>query len=126
LIAEYAAGRAIDLASSPFKAKAAFWSRPTDDGRCQSLADNARAATVDLTCRVFTKPQPIALQTWHIRLSATGAQAICEAPKSGSRSIERLLQLIHEWRNSDGPEDRPFGIKRSATRDGSRPSYGSA
>jgi hypothetical protein len=28
-------------------------------------------------------PKPIDQQTWHIRLSDAGAQAICEAPKSG-------------------------------------------
>jgi hypothetical protein len=36
-----------------------------------------------LACRAFTKPNPLARQTWHIRLSATGVQAICEAPKRG-------------------------------------------
>jgi hypothetical protein len=34
-------------------------------------------------CRPFAKPKPIHQQTWHIRLGEAGAQAICEAPKSG-------------------------------------------
>ena len=36
-----------------------------------------------LTCRVFTKPKPVREQTWRIRLSEAGAQAICEVPRSG-------------------------------------------
>jgi hypothetical protein len=99
--AEYATGRAIDLTSGPFKAKAGWWSHPTDYSHCQALAEAARAATIDiirsasvrdparranlalLTCRVFTRPEPTALQTWRMHLSDAGVQAICEAPKSG-------------------------------------------
>jgi len=36
-----------------------------------------------LTCRAFANSKPINQGTWHIRLSDAGAQAICEAPKSG-------------------------------------------
>jgi hypothetical protein len=36
-----------------------------------------------LACSVFAKSRPIAQQTWRIHLSDAGAQAICEAPKSG-------------------------------------------
>ncbi len=96
--AEFAAGRAIDLTKGRFRQNAAAWSHPTDYGDCQSLADIARAAAIDivryasvrdpgkginlaiLTCRAFTKPEPVALQTWRINLGANGAQAICEAP----------------------------------------------
>jgi hypothetical protein len=74
---------------------------PSGYSHCQAFAETARAAKVEviryasareiargmnlalLTCRIFTKPNPLALQTWHIRLSDTGAQAICEAPKRG-------------------------------------------
>src|SRR4051812_11834285 len=31
----------------------------------------------------FAQPKPIGQQNWHIRLSEAGAQAICEAPKTG-------------------------------------------
>jgi RES domain len=73
----------------------------TDHRPCQALADAARAAGIDIiryasvrgpahgmnvalpTCRAFAKNQQTAQQTWHIRLSAAGIQAICEAPKSG-------------------------------------------
>ena len=98
--AQYASGRAIDLTTAPFHANAAMWSHPTDYGSCQSLADAARAAAIDiiryasvrdpdrgtnvalLTCRDFTKPEPVSLQTWRIHIRDTGVQAICEAPKS--------------------------------------------
>jgi len=68
---------------------------------CQTLADAARAGKIEvirytsvrdpghgsnlalLTCRAFAKPRPVEQQTWHIRLSEAGAQAICEAPKTG-------------------------------------------
>jgi hypothetical protein len=36
-----------------------------------------------LTCRAFASPKPTNQQTWHIRLSEAGAQAICEAPNPG-------------------------------------------
>jgi hypothetical protein len=73
----------------------------TDYSNCQAFADAARAAKIEiiryasvrdpdhginlaiLTCRAFAKPHPIEQQTWRIRLSDAGAQAICEAPKSG-------------------------------------------
>jgi hypothetical protein len=35
-----------------------------------------------LTCRAFANSKPIDQQTWHIRLSEAGAQAVFEAPKS--------------------------------------------
>jgi hypothetical protein len=59
--------------------------------RCQALADEARTAAIEvicyrsvcdpnrgmnlalLTCRVFTKPEPVSLQTWRIHLRETGA-----------------------------------------------------
>jgi len=74
---------------------------PTDYSHCQAFADAARAAKIEvicytsvrdprrrmnfalLACRSFAKAKPIDQQTWHIRLSETGVQAICEAPKSG-------------------------------------------
>ena len=73
----------------------------TDYASCQMFADIARAAEIEiiryasvrdpenginlalLTCRAFAKPKPIDRQTWHIRLSEAGVQAICESPKSG-------------------------------------------
>ncbi len=99
--AQYRTRKAIDLTRGRFKAHSAAWSHPTDYGPCQALAEAARAAAIEviryrsvrdprkgmnlalLTCRAFAKPEPVSLQTWRIHLRATGAQAICEAPKSG-------------------------------------------
>ncbi len=99
--AEYRTKKAIDLTRGRFKAQSAAWSHPTDYRQCQALADIARMAAIEviryrsvrdpkqgmnlalLACRVFAKPEPVALQTWRIHLRATGAQAICEAPKFG-------------------------------------------
>jgi len=99
--AEYGTRKAIDLTQGRFKAHSAAWSHPTDYSPCQALAEQARIAAIEvirhrsvrdpkegmnlalLTCRVFTNREPISLQTWRIHLSSTGAQAICEAPKSG-------------------------------------------
>jgi hypothetical protein len=83
------------------KAHSAAWSHPTDYSQYQALAASARMAAIEsiryrsvrdpkkrmnlalLTCRAFAKPEPPSLQTWRIHLRATGAQAICESPKSG-------------------------------------------
>jgi RES domain len=99
--AEYRTRRAIDLTRGRFRARSTIWSHPTDYSQCQALADSARKAAVEiiryrsvrdprhgmnlalLTCRVFTSPEPVGLQTWRIRLAPSGAQAICEAPRSG-------------------------------------------
>jgi hypothetical protein len=99
--AKYQSKTAIDLTRGRFKAHSTAWSHPTDYSECQALADSARIAAIEiiryrsardpkhgmnlalLTCRVFTEPEPISLQTWRIHIRATGAQAICESPKSG-------------------------------------------
>src|SRR5581483_3242011 len=93
--AAYATKKAIDLTKGKYTADRARWMHATDYSHCQALADNARAAKIDviryasvrdrghgvnlalLTCRAFASPTPIDQQTWHIRLSAAGAQAIC-------------------------------------------------
>lgn len=98
--AEFRTKKAIDLTRGRFRAHRAAWSNPVDYSQCQLLAETARVAAVEvirypsvrdpnrklnvalLTCRVFRSAQPLNLQTWRIRLSAAGAQAICESPKS--------------------------------------------
>lgn len=96
---EYATERAIDLTGAKYKRDRARWMHVTDYEHCQAFADSARAAKIDiiryasvrdpgggmnlalLTCRAFAKREPTAQQTWHILLNATGAHAVCEAPK---------------------------------------------
>jgi hypothetical protein len=99
--AEYATKRAIDLTKGKYARHGARWTHATDYSHCQNLADAARTAKIDviryasvrdparginlalLVCRAFAKPQPLERQTWHIRLSETGVQAVRESPKSG-------------------------------------------
>jgi len=99
--AEFRTQKAIDLRRGRFRTQSAAWEDPVDYSQCQALAEAARVAAIEiiryrsvrdpkhganlalLTCRVFKKPQPVSLQTWRIRLSRAGAQAICESPKSG-------------------------------------------
>jgi hypothetical protein len=99
--AKYATRRAIDLTRGRYAANKVKWMHVADYSQCQALADTARSAKVEviryasvrdpghgmnialLTCRAFANSKPIDQQTWHIRLNDAGAQAICEAPKSG-------------------------------------------
>jgi hypothetical protein len=98
--AEYATDSAIDLTVAPLDANAATWTHLTNYIGCQELAETAREAGIALikyqsardpahhpslailTCKVFTRPEPISLQSWRIQLGATGARAIREHPKS--------------------------------------------
>jgi hypothetical protein len=97
---EYATGRAIDLTAAPFEAHAPAWQHCTDYAECQALADAARAARIDaikyrsvrdpdrgmnialLTCRIFTRSDPVARQSWKLKLGSAGVIAVREAPRS--------------------------------------------
>ena len=99
--AAYATKQGIDLTIGKLQRDKALWMHLMDYEPCQRLGDwrVRRTSRSFATCRcairgrasispcstgrVFTRPRPLSEQTWHIRLSDTGAQAICEAPKSG-------------------------------------------
>lgn len=92
-------GKAIDLTRPPLDRDVAKWTHPTNYEACQQLADTAREAEMEairyvsvrdpqrranvatLSCRAFAKPRPLDRQTWRIRLSASGVQALCEFPE---------------------------------------------
>jgi len=98
--AEVATLLAIDLTAGALAVDPA-WTDLTDYAACQSLADTARemgagllryisvrdpargANLAVLTCRAFAAPQPVERQTWRIRISPTGAQALREHPRLG-------------------------------------------
>lgn len=98
---QYATKKSIDLTKGKFASGKSAWMHTTDYGPCQDLADAARAAKIQiiryasvrdprhgmnialLACTAFAKSRPLKQQTWRIRLSEAGAQAICEAPKAG-------------------------------------------
>ena len=89
---------AIDLTVTPFVATREIWTAPTDYGPCQTLAENARNASVELiryqsvrdpkaganlallSCSAFAVPKPLDRQTWRIRVAETGVQARREFP----------------------------------------------
>ena len=88
----------IDLTAPPFDAERRRWTHPTDYGPCQTLADTAREADVEvlrynsardadgvniavLSCRAFAVHEPLERQTWRLSLNAHGARVICEFPE---------------------------------------------
>ena len=89
---------AIDLTLPPLSRDAAHWTHPTDYAACQSLAEDARTAGIAailyrsardpaaglnlalLTAKGFAAPRPLERQTWRIRLSPLGVQALCDHP----------------------------------------------
>ena len=88
---------ALDLARPPFEAERARWTNPTEYAPCQTLADAAHEAAVDvlrypsardaagvnvalLTCRAFAVREPIERQTWRLGLNAHGVRAVCDFP----------------------------------------------
>lgn len=91
-------GAAIDLTVPPLDRDAALWTHPTDYAACQALTDGARAAGLAaiiyrsvrdpaggtnmalLTASAFAAPRPVERQTWRIRLSPLGVQALCDHP----------------------------------------------
>ncbi|PZM17203.1 RES family NAD+ phosphorylase [Rhizobium tubonense] len=98
--ASVATERSIDLTRPPLDKDRKAWSDPLEYGPCQSLAEAARAGGIEailyrsvrdphagknlalLTALGFAAREPVERQTWRIRLSATGVQALCEFPKT--------------------------------------------
>ncbi len=94
------APRAIDLTTPPLDRDHAVWSDPQRYEPCQALADAAREADCQailyasvrdpghhrnialLTASAFAAREPVERQTWRLRLSASGVQALCEFPKA--------------------------------------------
>lgn len=88
----------IDLTRPPLDRDRASWTHLTDYAACQALADAARTAGIAairyasvrdpegganlavLVPTAFAAPRPLERQTWRIRLSAFGVQAICDFP----------------------------------------------
>ena len=103
---EYATFRAVDLMRGPFHEQQAIWMHPTRYDECQSLADMARDADIQLiryaavrdphqrpniallTCKAFSRAEPVDYQTWRILFGSNGARALCERPK-GSVDFDR-------------------------------------
>ncbi|OCJ02350.1 hypothetical protein A6U85_30660 [Agrobacterium sp. 13-626] len=92
--------QAVDLTLAPLERDREAWADPVNYEACQSLAAAARAGKVDailyqsvrdpkggknialLTAHAFAAREPVERQTWRIRLSPAGVQALCEFPKA--------------------------------------------
>lgn len=99
--ARYSTRKGIDLTRGKLHRSEALWMDPINYESCQGLSDAARSVNIDviryrsvrdpgrgfnlalLRCRAFARPRPVSEQTWRIRLSEAGAQAVCESPGSG-------------------------------------------
>lgn len=89
----------LDTTQEPLSKDAAIWTDLTAYKDCQAFAEAARAAKADviryqsvrdpakgsnlaiLMCRAFARPAPIDRQSWRMRVSASGVQALCEFPQ---------------------------------------------
>jgi RES domain len=107
--AKYRTRRGIDLTKGKYVASRDEWIHPTNYTHCQSFAEVARSANIEiiryasvrdpggginlalLTCRVFVNPGLVEQQTWHIRLSQAGVQAVREFPKRGMTFEQKLF-----------------------------------
>ena len=116
---------AIDLTRGPLAGDAACWRHLTDYQPCQTLAEKAREIGVEiiryasvrdpahgvnfavLTCRAFRSPAPTERQTWRIRISRSGAQALCEYPYLGLEFPPETFP--DDPRLADMVWDRPSG-----------------
>lgn len=99
--AELATPFALDLTTGGLAEDHTYWSHLTEYEPCQSLAEAAREAGIQLiryasvrdpqkganfavlTCAAFAAPQPVERQTWRIRIHRNGAQALREYPRLG-------------------------------------------
>lgn len=96
--------RLLDLTAPPLAEDEAVWTDPTRYAGCQAFADAAReveagairyrsvrdpegrANLAILTCSAFVRASPperqiLDRQTWRVRLSASGVQALCDFPR---------------------------------------------
>jgi hypothetical protein len=89
---------ALDLTRPPLDGDREQWTHVTDHTWCQDLADQARAAEVELLryasvrdpgglniavlrCRAFASREPVERQTWRVDIGRFGARAVCAFPE---------------------------------------------
>jgi len=95
----FVTARALDLTAPPLSKDRSAWTDAFDYDACQALAENARAVDIEairsesvrdperranialLTCLAFAAAEPSKHQTWRLRLSASGVQALCDFPE---------------------------------------------
>ena len=92
---------ALDLTVGALAGDHALWTDPTDYSACQDLAETARETGTEiirfqsvrdpdngpnlavLTCAAFQDAAPVERQSWRIRISTSGAQAVRDHPRLG-------------------------------------------
>ena len=92
---------ALDLMAGALDDDREIWTDPLDYAACQDLADTAREVGAEiirfrsvrdpagganlavLTCGSFQDSAPVSRQSWRIRISSFGAQAIRDYPRLG-------------------------------------------
>jgi hypothetical protein len=92
-------GRGIDLTLPQLSRDQSAWTDLTEYAACQTLADTARAADLQviryqsvrdpqaggnlalLTCKAFAGRSPRSRQSWRLHISSQGIQALCEFPR---------------------------------------------
>lgn len=97
--ADIASPRHLDLTAPPLSRDEQLWTSLVDYAPCQSLAEAARAAGVEilryrsvrdpaaganlavLACAAFACREPAERRTWHIRVGGSGVAAVCEFPR---------------------------------------------
>jgi hypothetical protein len=90
----------LDLTVLPLSRDRETWMHPTEYAPCQALADAARQSEIELiryesvrdrqggvnvallSCRAFGANAPQSRQTWRMRISPLGVQALCELPRA--------------------------------------------
>lgn len=90
--------RGMDLTTPPLSRDRMTWMHPTEYAPCQALADTARKSEIEiiryesvrdpvrginialLSCAAFGSRVPQSPQTWRLRVSSLGVQALCEFP----------------------------------------------
>ena len=119
---EVATTRLLDLTDPPLVADAATWTAPVVYDGCQALAEASREAGGEairyrsvrdpdggfnlavLVCCAFAAPAPTERQTWRLRLTPRGVQAVCEFPRLAiefERTAFAADPRIAGWRRAD-------------------------
>lgn len=107
--------RAIDLRVPPLSRRRAQWTRPNDYGACQALADDARDAGVGviryqsvrdpeaggaaavLTPEAFSRPEPLAQETWFVDVTSDRVRWTRPEPDGGAAGYDFSTT---RWRES--------------------------
>jgi hypothetical protein len=95
----FGSSRSLDLTAPLLSRDRKTWMHPTEYAACQMLAETARQSDGEviryesvrdpegganlalLSCRAFAGKAPQSRQTWRLRISPMGIQALCELPR---------------------------------------------